>query len=181
MKQFGCRATFGIEVGDAVDTSSHFLLDFYLRGIHLNWADNRGYLGSVAHYFPIRSVEQEHLVTPKDSFDMLLGGSISVTLAALLGDNDLYQKYSRLDLGPVTDSFSLVVLPNATGVVLIGIRNDGWGGDDPNLPNWNETIMPDGELVHWLSVALAADEYLKVVDGARHAILDLRERSASQR
>jgi len=172
VKLFGSRSSFGIEVGNIVDASGHFTLNFHLREIHLNWADNQGYLGTVAHYFPNSSDERSYL----SATTVPSGDSDEETLVAILALPDLWQ-YCRFRLGPVTDSFSLLVFRNETGVVLFGERNDGWDGDDPHLSDWNETMIPNGEIVHWLSVAVATDEYLEVIDGARQAILDLKKMS----
>lgn len=170
MNSFGCQEDFAIEVGDCVDHTGHCRLDFYACGIHLNQADNSGFLVTVLHHWPRDLFSSEDWTHADIYWEVPFSTQPEVLLEKVVADHALFRKHTAFGLGPVTDSFSLLVFARPTDFVLLLIRNDGFGCKEGDLSNWKGVKLENAATTHWQSVVLARQEFKHICESA-HACL----------
>lgn len=180
MKYFGCRASFAIEVGDACDQSDHTRLDFYTHDIHLNRIDNRGYVGACLRAWPSWSSDENQAGT-NIYRELPFSTKPDALLSYIMIDGDLWQSHATFRLGPVTDSFDMLVFNRPSDFVLIFIRTDGWGGDDlSDIGAWNvsnqlgwwhrDMKLGSPPVLHWLSVTIPKQKFIHICSSAYDAL-----------
>jgi hypothetical protein len=167
MPAFGSRDQFAIEVGDFVDGTGHCQLDFYFCGLHLNQVDGLAYLRSAIHSWPAQWL-------PETSLNHVAVGNSETDLKNLLADDGLYQRHLIFRLGPVTDSFSMLLFPIPAGFRILTLRNDGFGEDQSDLAQWNSSDIESSHLpTHWLSLNISREEFRAVCSSARNFLINL--------
>lgn len=170
---FGSRADFAIEVGESVDVRAHFTLDFYMRDVHLNRADNQAYLPACAGKQRSQPTDINSLCWMDIYWDMPFSTSPEQLLARTLTDRDLWSRHRSFELGPVTDSFSLLTFARPTDIVLLCVRNNRFCDDQTDLNMWRIVEGLADEPVHWLTVTLPRSEYFHILSESMSAINQL--------
>lgn len=165
MNHFGRREDFALEVGSTVE-NGHCQLDFYACGIHLNRVDNSADVGSAFHHWPAALFSSDRWTADDSHGEMPFSSGPEMLLAKVMADNDLFQKHLVFNLGPVTDSFSLLAFARPTDFVLLFLRNDGFADDDSDLPKWNRAVHLETTPTHWLSLTIQKEAFECVCTGA---------------
>lgn len=176
MNYFGSRDDFAIEIGDSMDASEHCQLDFYAHRIHLNSEDNRACvpqsIGAWPHW------EKGSTIGTAIYWELPFSATTEELLVKVMADYNLFQSHHIFNIGPVSDSFSMLAFKRPSDYVLIFIRNDGWGEGPLDLTQWKVLNKAcDHEkgadpTVHWLSVTLTSTEF-EYLCTASHAAMKL--------
>lgn len=180
MNYFGNRDDFAIEIGDSMDASGHCQLDFYAHGIHLNSEDNQAYVPLAISAWP--HWEKATTLGTAIYWELPFSAKAKELLVRVMADNNLFQAHNIFDIGPVSDSFSMLAFKRPSDYVLIFIRNDGWGEGPLDLTHWNvlsktchhkTAVDPEKDpTIHWLSVTLPSTEFEHLC-AASHAAIEL--------
>jgi hypothetical protein len=156
-------------------------LDFYARGIHINRADNLACVSTALHHWPAHWFSNDEWAAAEIFWEVPFSTRPEILIERVLADKELYHRHLGFQLGPVTDSFSLLAFGRPSDFVLIFIRNDHFGEDDSDLPQWNRMGFGDSEPTHWLSVTVQRREFRHLCSEAQACLADLFSRHQSSR
>ncbi len=170
MNYFGCRDDFAIEVGSELDFGGQCRLGFYAFGIHLNRADTWGNLGIAFYGWPTGLFSTDHWSATDIYWEMPFSSSAEQLLERVLADHEMHHRHLTFQLGPVTDSFSMLVFGRPTDFVLLLIRNDHFQDDDDDLPQWNHMVHDGTESIHWLSLTMPRGEFKDICTRAHACV-----------
>lgn len=167
MNYFGNRDDFAIEIGESMDASEHFQLDFYVHGMHLNLEDNQAHVPLAISGWPHWG--KGTTLGTAIYWELPFSAKAEQLLERVMADTELFQSHQIFALGPVSDSFSMLAFKRPSDYVLIFIRNERWGKGSQDLTQWNvlsKTRHHESDLdpakdtfIHWLSVTLPSTEF----------------------
>jgi hypothetical protein len=163
MKYFGCRDDFSIELGSSIDSSGNCQLDFYARGVCLTRPDNPACADIALCGWPKRWFDSDYLSPADIYWEVPFSAPPKVLMDRIGANQALRFKHRGFELGPVTDSFSVLAFARPEDFVLIIFCYDFNGNDGTDLSDWElAAIGEEGDAattVRWTSLTMGREEF----------------------